>query len=117
MNSTQRNELVAYLHKEFVALAREEAPAPLTPAQRKEFVRWLQLEFRRLSKAGGDMHGCCTVDRTRRVVRVRPVPAPHLCHTMSLPACLRTATTEANLARLGLPRAAWVRMPRNEARI
>lgn len=110
MKSIERKTLVAYFAAEFERRADAQA---LTTAERRELVLWLKDEFRRLARAGGDKHGCVYVDRRRYVVRVRK-PQPQ--QTMSLPACLRTATTEANLARLGLPRAAWVRMPRNEER-
>lgn len=112
-----RTALATYLAAEFEKLVRAEERAlrPLRPAERAELVQWLRGEFRRLAKHNGEKHSCVYVDRTRRTVRV-PVPAqPHIDHGMSLPACLRNATTEANLARIGLPRTAWVRLPQNEA--
>lgn len=113
MNSTERDNLVAYFAEEFERLAAASRPRPMNHAQRIELVKWLHQEFRRLAKAGGDKHGCVYVDRRRYKVRVEPTPQPHIEHHMDLPLCLRTATTAANLSRLGLPATAWVRLPQN----
>lgn len=116
MNSTQRNELVAYFAEEFERLA-DTAPAyrGISAAERRQLVKWLHLEFRRLSRVGGDMHGpCIYVNPGQRVVRVQPAPQPHLTQ-MSLPACLRRPDTEAGLARLGLSHVAYTRLPQNPA--
>jgi len=117
MNSTERNELVAYFAAEFERLAASTKPARgLSAAERIELVDWLKLEFRRLSRANGDKHSCCVrVNPGRRVVRVEPAPQPHREHNMDLPACLRNPTTQANLDRFGLPATAWVRLPQNPA--
>lgn len=115
MNSTERNELVAYFAEEFERLADSARPHKgITAAERRELTKWLHLEFRRLSKANGDKHGCCVrLNVGRRVVRVEPAPQPHLSHGMSLPACLRRPDSEAGLARLGLPHIAYTRLPQN----
>lgn len=109
VNSTERNELVAYLATEFERLADAGRPRHLNRREHAELVQWLKLEFRRLAKRDGDKHSCCTVDTRRFVVRVQPTPAPHLNHGMSVPPCLMRPDTEAGLARLGLPRTSYER--------
>lgn len=99
-----------YFAAEFERLAGASRPRGISPAERRDLVKWLRLEFRRLSRYNGDKHGCCVVDRRRFVVRVRPTMPPHLTQ-MPLPECLRRPDTEANLARLGLPHAAYKAPP------
>jgi len=106
-------ELVAYFAEEFERLAAASKPRGMSNAERAELVQWLRQEFRRLAR-GGDKHGPVIVYHPRNeVVKVEPPPRPHLEHGMGLPECLRTATTAANLSRLGLPATAWVRLPQN----
>lgn len=111
----QKTELANYFAAEFERLVRADirASRPLRPSERAELVQWLRHEFRRLAKAGGELHGPVYVDRTRRVVRVQPTLPPHQNHGMSLPACLRRPDTEAGLARLGLSHVAYTRLPQN----
>lgn len=109
MNQTDYEELVLLMAYDLEALADAARPyRGITRAQRAELVGWFKQEFRRLAKHDGDKHGCCLVDRTRRVVRAVPALPPHLT-PMPLPACLRSRHTEAGLVALGLPRTAYVR--------
>lgn len=108
-------ELADYFAAEFERLAAASKPRGISPRERTELVKWLRQEFRRLARTNGDKHGPVIVDRTRRVVRVKPAPQPHLEHTMSLPACLRRPDTEAGLARLGLSHLAYKRLPQDAA--
>lgn len=112
MTETERDELVLQMAYEFEELADNARPyRGISASERRDLVKWLRQEFRRLAKYNGDKHGCVIVDRTRRVVRVRPQPAPHIDHRMSLPAVLRRPDTEAGLAMLGLSRLAYYATP------
>jgi len=109
------NELVEYFAAEFERLAAASKPRGISDRERVELVQWMKHEFRRLAKTDGDKHGPVIVDRRRYKVRVQAPARPHIEHTMDLPACLRRPDTEAGLARLGLSRIAYQRLPQNAA--
>ncbi len=76
MNQAEYEELVLLMAYQLEELADNEPPyRGITRNERASLVRWLAREFRRLSRAGGDLHGCCIeVKPASRIVVVPPAP-------------------------------------------